>query len=61
MTKKRISAWLDTKDINSLNQKIKYSGYGGKGKLERFLERIARAKAIAFIEGTETKIKVEVK
>ena len=48
--KKQRSFWLEDKDWNKLQSKITQIGIQGKGKLERFMEKIARER-IFFIQG----------
>ena len=57
--KKQRTFWLEDLDWKLILQKIKDEGLEGKGKLERFMEKIAREKII-FIRG-EGKITISVK
>jgi len=57
--KKQKIIWLDSRDIKLIEQKIEEEGLSGKGKWERFMEKIAREKLI-FIQG-EGKIEIIVK
>ena len=56
--KKQRTFWMEDKDWNLIQQKIAEQGFSGKGKVERFMEKIARTR-LFFIQGTG-KIKIEI-
>ena len=48
--KKQRSFWIEDKDWNKIQSKITQIGIHGKGKLERFMEKIARER-VFFVQG----------
>lgn len=57
--KKQRSFWIEEYDWNRIQSKIKQLGISGKGKLERFMEKIARER-VFFIQGdTDFELKIK--
>jgi len=48
--KKQRTFWLEDNDWKQLQLKVEEQGFEGKGKLERFIEKICRDRII-FIQG----------
>lgn len=59
--KKQRSAWLEDSDWRKLNDKIKSEGFKGKGRYERFLEKVARCETLIFLETTGKNVKIILK
>jgi len=59
MTKKQRTFWLDEKDWKNLQRKIFECGFEGKGKFERFMEKICR-ETLIFITGEKANLKISV-
>ena len=59
MVKKQRSFWLEDSDWRKLQTKIFENGFTGKGKFERFMEKICH-EHIIFLKGESTiKISIE--